>query len=302
RRREDDDDQEGPSAGSDRGSKRRREGGEPESASTPSEPATKSPRKPPTPDRDWNKTLLAIQGSTQTWISELAKQADSRSSFNELLDTPLDFSNFIMHRLEVNSYGFTEKLDWDNPEGGDYPFDLTKPLPLVKNGNCQMVPVEYFFNNNLKYLQGGISTMKYMTSIMKTKAAQYELPCIEGTVRNIWSPVKVAYDKHALWGISHWRDQRKTFYGYARGLESNHDVYSTKRIFVVTRVEGDDVSDFAIALRMFTRSMIIQKRVEDLQLGVKRRNRLMRSDEFYKFNDGTLTRLRTSLDDITKNI
>nr|GEV21137.1 hypothetical protein [Tanacetum cinerariifolium] len=87
RRREDDDDQEGPSAGSDRGTKRRREGGEPESASTPSETATRSasscqmdepphpvfetggedqpivqtsqhpewfsqPRKPPTPDRD----------------------------------------------------------------------------------------------------------------------------------------------------------------------------------------------------------------------------------------------------------
>nr|GEY54305.1 hypothetical protein [Tanacetum cinerariifolium] len=42
RRRGDDDDQEGPSAGSDRGSKRRREGREPESASTPSEPATRS--------------------------------------------------------------------------------------------------------------------------------------------------------------------------------------------------------------------------------------------------------------------
>nr|GFC07844.1 hypothetical protein [Tanacetum cinerariifolium] len=103
RRRGDDDDQEGPSTGSDRGSKRRREGGEPESANTLSEPATRSvsrsttgnqsrqmsasestyaeepvqttcqmdepphlPRKPPTPDRDWNKTLPAVQGSAQT--------------------------------------------------------------------------------------------------------------------------------------------------------------------------------------------------------------------------------------------
>nr|GEU75621.1 hypothetical protein [Tanacetum cinerariifolium] len=33
-----------------------------------------------------------------------------------------------------------------------------------------------------------------------------------------------------------------------------------------------------------------------------RRNRLMRSDELYKFSDRTLTRFRTSLDDITKNI
>nr|GEX30088.1 hypothetical protein [Tanacetum cinerariifolium] len=137
RRRGDDDDQEGPSAGSDLGSKRRRECGEHESVSTLSEPATRSasrsitgtqsrqmlasesafaeepvqttcqmdepphpvfetgaedqpivqtshhpewfsqPRKPPTPDRDWNKTLPAIQGSAQTWISDLAKQADS---------------------------------------------------------------------------------------------------------------------------------------------------------------------------------------------------------------------------------
>nr|GFB03804.1 hypothetical protein [Tanacetum cinerariifolium] len=42
KRRREDDDQEGPSAGSDRVSKRRREGGEHASASTPSKPATKS--------------------------------------------------------------------------------------------------------------------------------------------------------------------------------------------------------------------------------------------------------------------
>nr|GEV56567.1 hypothetical protein [Tanacetum cinerariifolium] len=56
--------------------------------------------KPPTSDRDWNKTLPAVYGSIQPWISELAKQADSRSSFNELMDTPLDFSNFLINRLK----------------------------------------------------------------------------------------------------------------------------------------------------------------------------------------------------------
>ncbi|GJV01509.1 retrovirus-related pol polyprotein from transposon TNT 1-94 [Tanacetum coccineum] len=103
----------------------------------------------------------------------------------------------------------------------------------------------------------------------------------------------------------------------------------------------DDVADFAIALRMFTRSLVIQKRVKDLQLGVKsyqkqinitkpntirpdlrkrhpytpykdpqgfiyvddfKRIRLMCSDELYKFSDGTLTRFLSSLEDITKNI
>nr|GFB25524.1 hypothetical protein [Tanacetum cinerariifolium] len=55
------------------------------------------PRRPPTPDRDWNKTLPAAQGNAQSWISALAKQTDARSSFNELLGTPIDFSNFIMN-------------------------------------------------------------------------------------------------------------------------------------------------------------------------------------------------------------
>ncbi|GJV04555.1 hypothetical protein Tco_1338124 [Tanacetum coccineum] len=48
-------------------------------------------------------------------------------------------------------------------------------IPLVMNGNRQMVPVDYFFNNDLKYLQGGILTMTSTTSITKTKAAQYDL-------------------------------------------------------------------------------------------------------------------------------
>nr|GFB52575.1 hypothetical protein [Tanacetum cinerariifolium] len=38
---------------------------------------------------------------TQSWISDLARQTDARSSFDELLDTPIDFSNFIMNRLSV---------------------------------------------------------------------------------------------------------------------------------------------------------------------------------------------------------
>nr|GFB65105.1 hypothetical protein [Tanacetum cinerariifolium] len=61
------------------------------------------PSKPPTPDRDWNKFVPAAQGNAQSWITTLAKQTDACSSFNELLDTPIDFSNFIMNRLGVNT-------------------------------------------------------------------------------------------------------------------------------------------------------------------------------------------------------
>nr|GEW89938.1 hypothetical protein [Tanacetum cinerariifolium] len=57
------------------------------------------PRKLPSPYRAWNIALPATQGDAQSWISDLAKQDDARSSFKELLDTPIDFLNFIMHRL-----------------------------------------------------------------------------------------------------------------------------------------------------------------------------------------------------------
>nr|GFB44421.1 hypothetical protein [Tanacetum cinerariifolium] len=65
-------------------------------------------QKPPTPDRDWNKTVSATHGSIHPWISELAKRSDSRSSFNELMDTPLDFFNFLINRLKVDT--LTPKL------------------------------------------------------------------------------------------------------------------------------------------------------------------------------------------------
>nr|GFD53576.1 hypothetical protein [Tanacetum cinerariifolium] len=38
------------------------------------------PRRPPSPDRNWNKTPPAAQGDAQSWISDLARQTDARSS------------------------------------------------------------------------------------------------------------------------------------------------------------------------------------------------------------------------------
>nr|GFB09013.1 hypothetical protein [Tanacetum cinerariifolium] len=133
KRRREDDDQEGPSARSDQGSKRQKEGGEHASASTPSETATegasRSTTGPPSSDRAWNKTLPAAQGDAQSWISDLARQTDARSSFNELLDTPIDFSNFIMNRLN--------------------------PLPLIPdNQGRRVIPFDHFVKNDLEYLRG----------------------------------------------------------------------------------------------------------------------------------------------------
>nr|GEY26328.1 retrovirus-related Pol polyprotein from transposon TNT 1-94 [Tanacetum cinerariifolium] len=57
---------------------------------------------------------------------------------------------------------------------------------------------------------------------------------------------------------------------------------------------------FNVSLRMFTRSIVIQRRVKDLQLDKK--NRLIRIDELYKFSDGTLKDVCNALDDRLKGI
>nr|GFA42965.1 hypothetical protein [Tanacetum cinerariifolium] len=294
RRRGDDDDQEGPSAGSDRGSKRQREGGEHELAGTPFEPATRSASRSTTGTQSRQMSAsesafaeepvqttcqmdepphsvfeTAIQGSAQTWISELAKQADSRSSFNELLDTPIDFSNFIMNRLGVDTLtpellaeptyelirgsctslteleyhleevykATTDQLDWINPEGQQYPHNLLQPITLIPDSQGRhVIPFAHFINNDLEYLQGGTSSQKYITSVTKTKAADYgHIKWIEDLVpRTMWIQEPLNYDKHALWGVSYWGWKRHQFYGFAVNRESALDVYSKRRIIAVT--------------------------------------------------------------------
>ncbi|GJV35718.1 hypothetical protein Tco_1408195 [Tanacetum coccineum] len=353
----------------------------------------------------------------------LSREDGPRESFDELMDTLLDFSAFMINRLKVDTltpellagptfelvkgtykslvkleYFFeevykatTNQLDWNNPEGQQYPHDLRKPLPLIPNSHgCQVIPFDHFINNALAYLSGGVSSRTYATSVTKTKAADYgHIKWIEDLVPNtMWSEVPVNYDKHSLWGISYWGRKRQQFYGFVANRESARDVYYKCRIIVVTKLqivewhgykhldwitvrrdddklytfkEGDfkmlflqDIKDmlillaqgkltnlnveyrlaFGVSLRMFTRSIVIQRRVEDLQLGVEsyqkkinitnpdtykydlkrrdayttysnpkgfiyqnkdKKNKLMRINELHKFSDGTLDDVQTAL-------
>nr|GEW31805.1 hypothetical protein [Tanacetum cinerariifolium] len=193
----------------------------------------------------------------------------------------------LEYYLEEVYKATTNQLDWVNPEVQQYPHNLLQPLPLIPdNRGRHVIPFAHFINNDLEYLCGD-------------------------------------YDKHALWGVSHWGRKRQQFYGFAVNRESARDVYSKRRIITVTELkivewhsykhldwntvrrdddklykfkEGDykrlriqDIEDmllllvqgrltnltvkecfaFNVSLRMFTRSIVIQRRMEDLQLGVE---------------------------------
>ncbi|GJZ06333.1 hypothetical protein Tco_0540126, partial [Tanacetum coccineum] len=227
----------------------------------------------------------------------------------------------------------TEKLDWINPEGRQYPHDLRKPLPLVPNSQGRHVILfHHFINNDLEYLRGGESShRKYSTSVTKTKAADYgHIKWIEDLVPN------------SMWSQSNGNTTSIKEGDFHRlRIQDIEDMLLLLVQGKVTNLNVEERIAFNVSLRMFTRSVVIQRRVEDLQLGVEsyqkklnltkpdtyrsnlrrrdaytpysdprgfiyenkdKKNRLMRIDELHKFSDGTLDDVRTALNDRLKGI
>ncbi|GJR23787.1 hypothetical protein Tco_0972314 [Tanacetum coccineum] len=240
---------------------------------------------PPTPDHAWNESKSIDSQPPQKWINTIAKARQPPRTFNELMDTPIDFSAYIMNRLKIDNltqeilvgpafnllkgsckslaeleYHFEEcykavndRLDWHNPEGRGFSFDLSKSLPLIKDRGRQVVPADYFINNDLEFLKG-----------------------IEDMVPTLWSPVKVVYNKHAIWGTYHWGPKGQRFYAYFKeGDFPRLNLYDIEDMLLLlvqkklSNLDVDDRYDLGVALRMFTRRIVILHRVQDLQLGVK---------------------------------
>ncbi|GJT48521.1 hypothetical protein Tco_0974678 [Tanacetum coccineum] len=256
RSRKDKDKDKDPSAGSDRGNSVQSKEQEFEVADSD---ISQDQEENPSKDDEKPKEKTPQQGQNQSWLMTLTSSTENPSkTFDELMSTLIDFSAFIMNGLKINNltqetllgpafillkdtrsnyakleYAFkeyykalSEKLDWENPDGSDYSFDLTKPLPLVMSGNRQKGEVIR------KHVYG------YLKEIVVRRADNDLYRFKEGDFLRL--------------RINHIEDMLLL-------VVQNR----------LTNLSGDDVSDFAIALRMFTRSLVIQKRVKDLQLGVK---------------------------------
>ncbi|GJU34431.1 retrotransposon protein, putative, ty3-gypsy subclass [Tanacetum coccineum] len=173
-------------------------------------------------------------------IDNLTKEIVVGPAYNLLKGTCKSYME-LYYTMEEGYRALSEQIDWNNPKGHRCPYDLTKPLPMqMSSQGRQIVPADFFFNNDLEYLRGGSNDKKYTASTIKSKAARYELKGIEDMVPNLWIPVKVVYDIYALLGISYWRTKRYNFYDYTTKLMSKHDVYLTKRILSIISVKVNE--------------------------------------------------------------
>nr|GEU39177.1 retrovirus-related Pol polyprotein from transposon TNT 1-94 [Tanacetum cinerariifolium] len=275
-----------------------------EKPATPMDDWFKKPNNPLI-DHAWNNEKSIDSRPPQKWICNIAKARQPPPTFDELMRTPIDFSAYVMHnmkndnltqeilvgpafnllkgtckslvKLEYHSEecykAVTDQLDWHNPEGHEYPFDLSKTLPLIEAQGRQVVPADYFFNNDLEYLKGGSSSRKYTTSTTKTKAAKYD------------------------------------------NIEVIKDMMFTRRVVILKRVE-----DLQLGVKSYQKKLNLTK-LETFRSDISKmtpytayknpqgiiyldkykRNRLMRSDELYKFCVETLTSFRNVLHDIANN-
>ncbi|GJX50132.1 hypothetical protein Tco_0276977 [Tanacetum coccineum] len=70
----------------------------------------------------------------------------------------------------------------------------------------------------------------------------------------------------------------------------------------LTNLTIDERYDLNVALRMFTRRIVIQRRVEDLQLGVESYQKKLNLTKPDTFSDDTLDDVWSALNDISKGI
>ncbi|GKA76295.1 hypothetical protein Tco_0782756 [Tanacetum coccineum] len=153
----------------------------PKTAKTPNPKWFTQPPRPPTPDPEWNKRQVVLDQPKQPWFNQMVSATKDPLTFKDLMATLIDFSKYVLNRLKIDNltqdillgpaynmlkgmcsssieleYHFqecfnalTDKLDWNNPEGDHYPFDLSKPIPLQGHPGYLTVAADYFFNNDL---------------------------------------------------------------------------------------------------------------------------------------------------------
>nr|GEX39101.1 hypothetical protein [Tanacetum cinerariifolium] len=217
----------------------------------------KKPKRPLTLNLEWNTDKTVDDGPTQNCLSDLAKAKKPSKTFNELMSTPIDFTTLAMNGLQIK--------DLTKADSVGSVYNLLK-------GTCKR----------------GSTDRTYTSSLTKTKDAKYDLQGIEDMVPTLWSPIKVVYDKHVAlvtnvkvnkwYGYGHLEEieVRRAYQQLYKFMDGDfprlhlNEIEDMLLLVVQNKLfnlKSNAIFDLVVALRMFTRRIVIQKRVEDLQLG-----------------------------------
>nr|GEV68106.1 integrase, catalytic region, zinc finger, CCHC-type, peptidase aspartic, catalytic [Tanacetum cinerariifolium] len=200
------------------------------------------------------------------------RKEDPRETFNELMDTPLDFLAFMLNRLNVDT--LTPNL-------------LAGPTFELMKGSCKsLVELEYFHEEVCK-----ATTDQLDWNSPKGHQYPHDLLSRE-SARDVYSRNRIIAIKKLL--IVKWHN-----YKHLEWITAHRDddkLYTFK--------EGDynklrlqDIKDMLILLvQAYSNPIGFIYQSQD------KKNRLIHIDEIHKFSDGTLNNVRSALDDTLKKI
>ncbi|GJW22214.1 hypothetical protein Tco_0032836 [Tanacetum coccineum] len=261
-------------------------------------------------------------------------------TFNDLMATPSDFSKYVLNRLKIENlthdpllgpaynllkgtctsnieleYNFQEyfnelkdKLDWNNPEGDHYPFDLSKPLPLQGRSGDLTVAANYFFNNDLEFLKLTVrrnhtlclsrrpKPLDMIFWVLKTWSSRFGILSNMHMTKTLQRGSSIGA-KGKLHGYGHLeevvvkRDDQELYKFKECDFVDIHlnDIEDMLLLAIQHKLfylNESDIVDFIIDLRMFTRSLIMKRRVEDLQLGDTQESSGLASSQNTRFSFG----------------
>nr|GFC89726.1 hypothetical protein [Tanacetum cinerariifolium] len=234
------------------------------------------------------------------------------------------------------------RVDWTNPEGDQVRVDVNRPLPLGGPPGYDTVQTQFFFNKDFEYLRYGSKGSSPALSISKMKAASYPDFEVRSHMR-ILSAVRIkAYSRYGYDYLSEIVlriiDLQEHTIAKKDFKKLNHSDFEDLNLLLLQghldHLLGSNKRMLSTAVKLWTRSLVIQQRVKDFQLGIEsyqtqlnltkpewdvicyefkhdytiiespravvfpvnnNERKIMRFNEIYKFIDGMLTRILEAL-------
>ncbi|GJZ08545.1 hypothetical protein Tco_0542828 [Tanacetum coccineum] len=199
-------------------------------------------------DEDSANEIEGVDVEGEKSDEDATDEEDQGNETNKDTNANLERRNDVMTDVILPQVQATQEIEDSyvtltpvNPDG-QYPHDLQKPLPLVPNSlGRHVIPFHHFINNDLEYLRGGESSLLYFS-----------------------------YEDHGCRLRAYQMDRR---FSAQLNVELNDSqIRQIRPMGNLTLGQNLNVEErivFNVSLRMFTRSIVIQRRVEDLQLGVE---------------------------------
>ncbi|GKD28946.1 hypothetical protein Tco_1239724 [Tanacetum coccineum] len=206
----------------------------------------------------------------------------------------------LEYNMEECYKALSDQLDWNNPERDRCPFDLSKPLPLKGHPEKKYttsITKTKAARYELVSIEDMIPNLWSVTKVGYDKDAAFGIKHWGPKRQQFYRAQLNRFSKHNVFShqkilsVERVKVDKLHGYGYLEEIvvrRADRQLYKFKEgdfvnlhlndiedmlLLVVQHklfhLDGEVIVDLAVALRMFTRSLIIKKRVEDVQLGVE---------------------------------